>query len=169
MPEVRIVGIDGIADLDVGRVQLKLDDPRGTLKVNNRFGDTLLRLGPGSGTTGEVRSLSGRVTLQVPEEASAPRLHVTTVFGEARWSGDLSVDWGLRAATSMARLGLSPHDQRRETPQLLLHSEAGTVALERVLGGTSQPVASGSALHGSVTPCVDVADGTTVTARGGGA
>ena len=123
-----VAGLDGSAEIEVGRAAITLEEPRGTLAVENRFGNTVLRLGPDAAVTGDVRSLSGRVSMQIPSGVTLPDLRVTTVFGEIRWSGDLS-GWELYEANDSRWMGLFPRGN--PDPRLRLHSEAGSVVLER--------------------------------------
>jgi len=130
--KVTISGLDGSADIAVGRTDITLDQPRGVLRVENRFGDTTLRLGDAS-VSGELRSLSGRVSLQVPRDVAVPGLGVTTAYGEVRWNGDLADlngDWRLHAWNTPQTVALGP--QGGGEPGLRLHSEAGAAVIERV-------------------------------------
>lgn len=75
-------------------------------------------------------SLSGRVRLQAPPGVAFPGLRGTSAFGEVRWGGALGPEWGLDSSNSPRMIvvrGRGTHG-----PSLRLHSEAGTVELERL-------------------------------------
>lgn len=131
VPEIAVADLDGSAEMEVGRVTLALDAPRGNLNILNRFGDTTLRLdGQTVKVTGEVRSLSGRVRLEVPPNTVVPGLTATSVFGEVRWSGALRGDSGMSNWNSPRMLATGEYGGTEL--RLHLHSEAGSVELQRV-------------------------------------
>ena len=124
-PEPSVVGLDGSADVEVRRVCLTLDVPRGTRSVLNRFGDITVRLADQPGAvTGEVRSRSGRVRLPASQgrPGGGQGYQLERCAGAARWArrGELE---------RPAAPGAGDRDGADSRPRL--HSEAGAVVLVR--------------------------------------